>query len=202
MKIGIGNLVSIIFLILAVLYIVYTSVRYEEIKKEIQKNGKFNIAIIDDEFIGKQSMRSFAYSFNFNKKKYYVKVDVSVIYFNQHKINDTIIIKFLPCEPEKSIIIEYEEYKSCYGIPPLKGWIKLPDCTDKSFLSNEKSNNSDIEDNKEFKNKPLSFSSDRESRYHVNKERVKQKQTEIIWILLALGICFIVVVIMTKRNND
>lgn len=196
---------AIIFLIVLVslfYFLFYKHDKQIKIQNTILKDGVYTIALINDEYASKGS-RDFYSSFLINNTMVEVKyTDVSKEFYLSHEIGDTIIIKFLPREPKKSIIIENEEYKSCYGIPPAEGWVKLPNCTDKSFLSNEKSNNSDIENNKDFKNKPLSFSSDRELRHQKNKEKQKQKKTEIIWILLVLGICFVPIVIMTKRNND
>lgn len=109
-------------------YVVVGSIIFNNGKENILRNGDFLSSIINDEFIGRQSVRSFTYEFIIGGKTYINEFDVNQEYFNKHQIGDTIIIKFLPSKPEKSIIIEDKEYKSCMGLPPKEGWKKLPVC--------------------------------------------------------------------------
>lgn len=128
MKRKVGNIIAILFISGMITYVVIGSIIFNNRKENILRNGNFSSSIINDEFIGRQSVRSFTYEFIIGGKTYINEFDVNQEYFNKHQIGDTIVIKFLPSKPEKSIIIEDKEYKSCMGLPPKVGWKKLPVC--------------------------------------------------------------------------
>ena len=123
------NDVIIIAAILVVTsYLIFKGNQQADMQGYIEENGSYCIAVISNEHAGKSSMRSFYYNFQINKKNYKFEKFVSVDFYNNNQIGDTILIKFLPNEPEKSIIIEDKEYKHCYGLPPKEGWLELPKC--------------------------------------------------------------------------
>ena len=89
--------------------------------------GCYLIGIISDEDSFKGG-RTISYNYKINKITYENEDFTTASYYKNNDIGDTIIIKFLPDDPEKSMIIEDKEYKSCYGIPPADGWKELPNC--------------------------------------------------------------------------
>ena len=96
-------------------------------EKEINKNGIYLLAIITENVVSKSSIREFKYYFVYQKHR--IGIDnVNIYYYNKHKIGDTIIVKILPSNPEESIIIEDEKYKSSFGKQPKFGWKELPNC--------------------------------------------------------------------------
>lgn len=123
-----GNIISLIIIISVTSYLTFKGVQQIDVQDDITLNGGYYIAVISNEHAGKSSMRSFNYKFQINKRKYKFEKFVSVDFYNNNRIGDTIIIKFLPDEPEKSMIIEDKEYKPCYGLPPDEGWKELPEC--------------------------------------------------------------------------
>lgn len=116
------------FIIVVVIYIVFIIKRRNNLEQELLEKGVFHYAVIVREFIGRTSTRQFTYQYQVKNKSFAETLGVEVTYFNKHKIGDTIIIKFLPNDPKKSMIIENEEYDSCYGVPPTNGWKELPKC--------------------------------------------------------------------------
>jgi len=112
-----------------VIIVIYNNVKYNEMRDNILRNGDYSYGCIFEEFIGVKTVRDFKYKYFINHYEYSNKAAiVNMDYFENHQIGDTIIIKYLPNAPEKSIIIEEEEYKSCMGLPPEKGWEELPRC--------------------------------------------------------------------------
>ncbi len=114
-------------------YLLFTFIREKVVDNRVLKNGLYNLAIIKEkEKPGKNKYGSkiFIYTYYVKGVKYEdggaMSPDLSYI----HKVGDTIIIKFLPADPQKSTIIQGREYKTCYGIPPKNGWKKLPVCTE------------------------------------------------------------------------
>lgn len=122
------NIIYATILLIGATYIVYMIFDYRRLKSEILLNGAFTTGVIYEEFIGTDAFVRFDYKYLVNNHIYKNKLAVSPDYFNKHQIGDTLIIKFLPSWPEKSIIIEREEYKQCMGLPPKEGWRKLPRC--------------------------------------------------------------------------
>jgi hypothetical protein len=124
----ISDIIIAIVLIAIVFYLFFTYKKQVKVDNQILKYGYYNTAIINKEYISKQSTREFTYTYRYKNKEMSDRRFIRVSYFNKHTIGDTIIIKFLPDEPEKSMIIEDKEYKSCYGLPPKEGWKELPKC--------------------------------------------------------------------------
>ncbi len=120
-----------LFSILLLGYMIFNVIEEKVVDHEVINHGVYNLAIIKDkEKPGKNKYGSkvFIYTYFVNGVQFEdagaMSPDLSYI----HKVGDTIIIKFLPADPEKSTIIESETYKTCFGIPPKNGWKKLPKC--------------------------------------------------------------------------
>ena len=128
MKKGIDNLIAFFLIVLFFSYVIIGSIIDYRTKKEIINKGRFSVGIIYKEFIGARVSNTFTYKFIYKKNEFLSKKGVNDDFFNSHQIGDTIIIKFLPEDPTKSIIIEEVEYKSCMGLPPKEGWKELPRC--------------------------------------------------------------------------
>lgn len=134
MKKKAGDIIAILFISGMIVFFIVGSIMYDNTKEEIIKNGSYVSTIIVDEFIGRQSVRSFTCKFEVDDETFTKEIDISKKYFENHQIGDTIIIKFLPEDPTKSIIMEDEEYKSCMGLPPKKDWKVLPKCKEDFHL--------------------------------------------------------------------
>jgi rRNA maturation protein Rpf1 len=125
------NEIIIFVLIITALFLVWIFGyrKQNKLQKNIYKNGSYTIAIINEESVAKGGIRHVRSKMLFQNKTLKVRYSsVSQSFYNHHNIGDTIIIKFLPDAPEKSMIIEDKEYKSCYGVPPAGGWKELPKC--------------------------------------------------------------------------
>lgn len=123
-----GNFIGLTCVILFTCYVVLTIIKRKNIENEIKKKGYYSTAIIKKRVQSKFSSKNFIYYFQIKGIRYEYSDDLNYILSDKLKAGDTIIIKFLPLEPEKSMIIESIEYKTCYGIPPKEGWKELPKC--------------------------------------------------------------------------
>lgn len=123
-----GNFISLIAVLLFFGYVIFIIVTSKNLEKRIIFNGYLYTAIITEIESSKFSSKMLTYEFEIKKLNYKCKDLVNYKFSEKYKAGDTIIIKFLSDEPEKSMIIEDKEYKSCYGIPPLDGWKELPQC--------------------------------------------------------------------------
>src|SRR5690554_1944129 len=128
MKKRVGNLIALFCILSFLIYIISVTIKNYNTKKEINTQGIFTLGYIIKINIGGRVGDSFDYTFYFDGNSRINENFVKKDYSRKHKIGDTIIIKFLPPKPEKSIIIEDKEYKSCMGLPPKVGWKKLPVC--------------------------------------------------------------------------
>lgn len=122
------NIVLLLMFISAIFYVIYMVINFKKMETDVNNNGVLTYGIIYDQFIGRMTVRRFTYSYVFKENEYIFDRDVEEGYFNKHKIGDTILIKLIPDSPDKNIIMEKEEYKSCMGLPPEEGWKKLARC--------------------------------------------------------------------------
>ncbi|HLW39388.1 MAG TPA: hypothetical protein VKX31_03280 [Brumimicrobium sp.] len=134
MKKDIGNIIGFIFILLFIIYVVIGITNDANNKSNIKAKGQYSYGIVKKINIGGRVGDSFTYTFYFDGSIYTDKNPVGGDYSRNHQIGDTIIIKFLPKDPTKSMIIEDMKYKSCMGLPPKKGWKELPKCKEDFHL--------------------------------------------------------------------
>lgn len=127
-KKGVGNLIALFCIILFIIYVIIIIIYDSNKKCEINAKGSYTYGIVNKINSGGRVGDSFKYSYYYMERRQVNGNFISSKYSRSHQIGDTIIIKFLPEAPNKSIIIEDVEYKSCMGLPPKEGWEKLPKC--------------------------------------------------------------------------
>lgn len=109
-------------------YVIFSILKRKKIEEQILTDGYFYTAIIKEKVPSRFSSKTFVYRYSVKRCYYEDRGGMNSILSEKYNAGDTIIIKFLPNTPEKSMIIEEAGYKSCYGIPPPEGWKKLPEC--------------------------------------------------------------------------
>lgn len=127
MKRVINNILIFSFVIslFAVGYFFYW--RTKKMDEKINSNGLYAIGIINKRRAAKGTT-SIGYTYEIGHKKIKYERYVSKNFFGIININDTIIIKFLPTDLNKSLICEKIKYKACFGKQPINGWKDLPQC--------------------------------------------------------------------------
>ncbi len=123
-----GNFISMIAVFVCVGLLIYAFFKREKLEKQILREGNFYPAIIKEKIQNRFSSKTFVYKYKIKQQYFESRDGMNYILSEKHKAGDTIIIKFLPNKPEKSMIIEDIAYKSCYGVPPKEGWKELPKC--------------------------------------------------------------------------
>lgn len=118
MKKRAGNLIVLLCILSFLIYIIDVTIKSYNTKEEINRQGIFTLGYIIKINIGGRVGDSFDYTFHYDGNNHINESFVKNDYSKKHKVGDTIIIKFLFSKPEKSIIIENKEYKSCMGLPP------------------------------------------------------------------------------------
>jgi len=118
----------VLFFVGILAFIFFKSRGNERMNSEINKNGSFFIGVIYKKDASKGGHRHIRYAFKKNKKRYDFSDYVSKSFFNKCEVGDTIVIKSIVKDTDKSIISQISKYKSCFGIPPKMGWEKLPVC--------------------------------------------------------------------------
>lgn len=123
-----SNIVSLIFILVFAGYIIFIIVSRKNLEDKMNKNGIFNSAIIKERVQGKSSSKNFIYNYFVKKKKFEGRDLMNYKFSKKYNVGDTILIKFLINEPNKSIIVKDFEYQSCYGLAPSDGWKTIPQC--------------------------------------------------------------------------
>lgn len=123
-----SNFISMIAVFVCFGLLIFAFFKREKLEKQILTDGYFCMAIIKEKVQNRFSSKTFIYKYIIKQRYYENKDGMNHILSEKYEAGDTIIIKFLPNEPEKSMIIEENEYKACYGVPPMNGWKELPKC--------------------------------------------------------------------------
>ncbi len=122
------NIVVLFFVVLAFGYVLFMIARRKNIERKISEDGNYGLAIIKERLKSKFTTKSFVYSYIVEGKNYLDRDIANVEFSEKYKEGDTIFIKYLPNEADKSMIIEEITYKFCYGNPPIEGWKEIPTC--------------------------------------------------------------------------
>jgi hypothetical protein len=111
MKKRINSILAVIFVIGLIIFLIIIQKRNNEIDSKIKLNGFDSIAIVSDLVASSGSTRSvyYNYNFNFNSTVKNGHDYVSKEFYKKINIGDTIVIRFLKEDTNKSIIIEDEK---------------------------------------------------------------------------------------------
>jgi hypothetical protein len=123
-----SNIVSLIFILVFAGYIIFIFISRKNLEDKIKINGFFSLAIIKERVQGKSSSKDFIYEYFVKKKKIEGRDLMNYKFSKKYNVGDTILIKFLINDPNKSIIVKDFEYQSCYGLAPSDGWKTIPQC--------------------------------------------------------------------------
>ena len=107
MKKRINSILAVIFVIGLIIFLIIIQKRNNEIDSKIKLNGFDSIAIVSDLVASSGSTRSVYYNYNSTVKNGHDYV--SKEFYKKINIGDTIVIRFLKEDTNKSIIIEDEK---------------------------------------------------------------------------------------------